>query len=353
MEASSPPRDQVITTTSATDRYGFEWYSGAKEHVRSLSEKKRKKSARTETLREKKWLQMISKWETIEVHKNAKLKNRVCKGIPDALRSQAWQLLARSRALQATNRELYDKIQRTMKSSQEALILRDLHRTFPSHEHFKTKGGEGQLALFNVLKAYACFDKEVGYCQGMAFIAACLLTYMTEEDSFWMLVSLVQRYGCGGLFLPGMPSIGLYMFQLTNLIERHLPQLHAHFEKEGVMPEMYATKWFITIFSYSFPFETVVRIWDIFLYQRGNWKLIFRTAITVLARAEERLLAMDIEKILDLLKNMPYDIVENESLIKDVMQCKINTNDLSLLEEEYYRLHPDRRSWVKQIEKSK
>ena len=37
-------------------------------------------------------LQMISKWETIEVHKNAKLKNRVCKGIPDALRSQAWQV---------------------------------------------------------------------------------------------------------------------------------------------------------------------------------------------------------------------------------------------------------------------
>ena len=27
---------------------------------------------------------------------------------------------------------------------------------------------------------------------------------------------------------------------------------------------------------------------------------------------------MDIEKILDLLKTMPYDIVENESLIKDV-----------------------------------
>lgn len=39
----------------------------------------------------------------------------------------------------------------------------------------------GQTALFNTLKAYSVYDKRVGYCQGMGFIIALLLLYMTEE----------------------------------------------------------------------------------------------------------------------------------------------------------------------------
>ena len=38
-----------------------------------------------------------------------------------------------------------------------------------------------QQALFNVLKAYAVYNPEIGYCQGMGFISALLLMYMAEE----------------------------------------------------------------------------------------------------------------------------------------------------------------------------
>lgn len=38
-----------------------------------------------------------------------------------------------------------------------------------------------QRALFNVLRAFSGFDKEVGYCQGMTNIAAMLLMYCEEE----------------------------------------------------------------------------------------------------------------------------------------------------------------------------
>jgi hypothetical protein len=48
--------------------------------------------------------------------------------------------------------------------------------------------GYGQDSLRNVLTYYAVFDKEVGYCQGMGFIAAMFLTYMPEEDAFYTLV---------------------------------------------------------------------------------------------------------------------------------------------------------------------
>lgn len=38
-----------------------------------------------------------------------------------------------------------------------------------------------QRALFNVLRAFASYDEEVGYCQGMTNIAATILMYCEEE----------------------------------------------------------------------------------------------------------------------------------------------------------------------------
>ncbi len=52
---------------------------------------------------------------------------------------------------------------------------RDIARTYPEHDFFKKKDGVGQEALFNVMKAYSVHDREVGYCQGSAFIVGLLL----------------------------------------------------------------------------------------------------------------------------------------------------------------------------------
>jgi hypothetical protein len=54
-------------------------------------------------------------------------------------------------------------------------------RTFPTNEYFKING-EGQAALFNLLKAYSNYDIELGYCQGMAFVAGMLLLQACRRE---------------------------------------------------------------------------------------------------------------------------------------------------------------------------
>lgn len=74
-------------------------------------------------------------------------------------------------------------------------IERDIDRTFPRHLHFEKEGegtSEGQDSLRNVLQMYARTDNEVGYCQGMAFIAGLLLTYMPEEDAFYCFMAALK-----------------------------------------------------------------------------------------------------------------------------------------------------------------
>ena len=47
--------------------------------------------------------------------------------------------------------------------------------------------------LFNVMKAYAVCDPEVGYCQGSAFLAGMLLLHMPEEDAFSVFMKLMSK----------------------------------------------------------------------------------------------------------------------------------------------------------------
>ena len=62
----------------------------------------------------------------------------------------------------------------------DLLMICDLTgRTFPGHPYFSMQLGNGQLALFNLLKAYSLMDQDVGYCQGLSFVAGILLMHVS------------------------------------------------------------------------------------------------------------------------------------------------------------------------------
>jgi hypothetical protein len=56
---------------------------------------------------------------------------------------------------------------------------------------FYDEAGPGQESLRQVLIWYASQDPEVGYCQGMGFIAALLLSYMVPEDAFYCFYAVL------------------------------------------------------------------------------------------------------------------------------------------------------------------
>jgi hypothetical protein len=84
-----------------------------------------------------------------------------------------WQLLAKSN----NDTSLVDRYVELLRQPgpYDKMIQRDLSRTFPGHTFFQDKDGQGQEALYNVIKAYSIYDSEVGYCQGLAFVVGPLL----------------------------------------------------------------------------------------------------------------------------------------------------------------------------------
>jgi hypothetical protein len=59
-----------------------------------------------------------------------------------------------------------------------------------------------------VLRAYAAYDQEVNYCQGMNFLAALLLLWLpSEEDAFGAFVLVMKDRGLRELYKTDMAML--------------------------------------------------------------------------------------------------------------------------------------------------
>ena len=122
----------------------------------------------------------------------------------------------------------------------------------------------------------------------MGFIVAVFLTYMDEESSFFMLHSLMKKYDMEGFYLPGFPILKKTFYILLNLEKKFIPKIYELFKKEGMIPSMYASEWFICLFSRNLEFNSLVRIFDVFLLE--GYKVIYRFALAFLKLKEEKFL---------------------------------------------------------------
>ncbi|KAL8171571.1 hypothetical protein V2J09_023375 [Rumex salicifolius] len=296
-----------------------------------------------EETRVRKWRKMIGigggDWKQYARTKPHVVKRRVRKGVPDCLRGLVWQLMSGSRDLLLLNPGVYQQLVLYETSACELDIIRDISRTFPSHVFFQQRHGPGQRSLYNVLKAYSVFDRNVGYVQGMGFIVGLLLLYMSEEDAFWLLVALLKgvvHAPMEGLYVSGMPLVQQYLFQFENLVKEQLPKLGEHLSAEMINPSMYASQWFITVFSYSFPFNLALRIWDVFLYE--GIKIVFRAGLALLKSCHDELVKLPFEKLIQGLRSFPKEVMDPDKLLPLAYSFRIS-RQLEVYRLEYEKLN--------------
>ncbi|KAF3917442.1 hypothetical protein ABW21_db0207556 [Orbilia brochopaga] len=225
------------------------------------------------------------------------LSKKIRSGIPPPLRGVVWISMsgARDSNLEAT----YDRLQGES-SPYEHLIGKDLDRTFPGVDIFSTAGGEGQRMLGRVLRVFSVYDAQIGYCQGLGFLVGPLLMHMGEREAFCVLVKLMENYELRSCFLPNMYGLQLRLYQLSNLIAIHLPELAQHLDDLGIQAE-YATQWFLSFFAVTCPLPMLLRIYDV-IFLEGAPETIMRVAISLLRRNQARLLASnEFEEVMQML----------------------------------------------------
>ncbi|XP_064457215.1 ecotropic viral integration site 5 ortholog-like isoform X2 [Ornithodoros turicata] len=281
------------------------------------------------------WGRIVNEWDAHIKKKNAFVKEQVRKGVPQHFRAIVWQLLCNAQTCPA--RERYAEYLKGT-SPCEKVIRRDIARTYPEHEFFRDKDGAGQEGLFNVMKAYSLHDREVGYCQGSAFIVGLLLLQMPEEETFAVLARMMQDYRLREIYKPSMAELGLCMFQLECLVQELVPEIHMHFQAQSFHTSMYASSWFLTLFTSCLPHTLACRVMDLFLSE--GMEMIFRIAIAILQYCKEDILQLDMEGMLKYFqKEMPSKCeTDPDYLINLALQVKYNSKKVKKLEKEYTAL---------------
>ncbi|XP_064367377.1 TBC1 domain family member 1 isoform X3 [Dromaius novaehollandiae] len=276
-----------------------------------------------------------------------RIHSAVGQGVPRHHRGEIWKLLAEQYHLkhqfpskQQPKDTPYKELLKQLTSQQHAILI-DLGRTFPTHPYFSAQLGAGQLSLYNILKAYSLLDQEVGYCQGLSFVAGVLLLHMSEEDAFKMLKFLMFDMGLRKQYRPDMTILQIQMYQLSRLLHDYHRDLYNHLEEHEIGPSLYAAPWFLTMFASQFPLGFVARVFDM-LFLQGS-EAIFKVALSLLGSHKPLILQHEnLETIVDFIKStLPnLGLVQMEKTISQVFEMDI-AKQLQAYEVEYHVLQDE------------
>ncbi|KAJ0735903.1 putative Rab-GTPase-TBC domain-containing protein [Helianthus annuus] len=211
--------------------------SSHEEHLQSIEEE--------EPASEVSKKELVSN-EDLDLFPWKELESLVRGGVPRDLRGEAWQAFVgvKARRVESYYQDLLHGGDASSDGSSGRIpvpeickkqIEKDLQRTFPGHPALNE---EGRNSLRRLLLAYARHNPAVGYCQ---------VDQLVFED----------------------------------LLRERYPNLVNYFDHLGVQMGWICGPWFLSIFVHMIPWESVLRVWDVILFE-GNRAMLLRTALALM-----------------------------------------------------------------------
>lgn len=77
----------------------------------------------------------------------------------------------------------------------------------------------------------------------------------------------IPIYNMHSIFAPGFPGLLEAIYVQERITQQMMPDVYAAFKKHMISTTSYATKWYITLFANSVPWQTQLRLWDVFLLE--------------------------------------------------------------------------------------
>lgn len=247
----------------------------------------------------------------------------VLRGLPEKYRGELWMVFSGAINEMANNPGYYESLVEKFIDTENVAtdeIERDLHRSLPEHKAFQSNIGIN--ALRRVLRAYAFRNPHIGYCQAMNLIAAVLLLYASEEETFWLLVVLCER------ILPDYYNtkvVGALVDQrvFSDLAKEHISEIHNKLDELGLL-NMVSLSWFLTLFISVMSFAEAVNIMDCFFYD--GVKTLFQFALAILESVKDELLECK-------------DEGDAMTVLNDKFRCIVNSHT-------EHRIKPDKRIYI-------
>ncbi|CAN6218473.1 unnamed protein product [Urochloa humidicola] len=165
----------------------------------------------------------------------------------DAIRSNSeWILFTRNQA---------EVSKETAMQSAASVGLKDYDHLEPSMIYHAAR-------LVGLLEAYAVYDPEIGYCQGMSDLLSPIIAVMEEDDeAFWCFVGFMRKARHN--FRLDEVGIRRQLKIVSQIIKRKDSHLYRHLQKLQAEDCFFVYRMVVVLFRRELTFEQTVCLWEV------------------------------------------------------------------------------------------
>ena len=199
----------------------------------------------------------------------------------------------------------------------ETIIL-DVNRTFLKD---KSKSDIHQKSLKNILMCLVYIFKDVGYFQGMNYIAAFLFQVLDldEETTFYYMLAIQKNTKFEEIFQKNLYLLTMFFEVFKKILKIYIPEIYQHEINNDLNENYYMPPWFLTLFMFSAtafdkkdaPKFIFLIMEDFFL---NGWSAIFNAGYTVIQYHRNEILGLKLDKLLHyMVNNFAKEDAKNEN----------------------------------------
>ena len=226
----------------------------------------------------------------------------------------------------------------SIKNKYDEQIEKDIGRTFSFDSYFKNK--DNLRKLYRLLHVIACHNPDVGYIQGMNFLAGYLLIrYDDEKRSFKIFNKILNnhKYGMDGLYADDFSRLYLAAFQVNKLCKKYIPRIYRHLVKFNIKETHWLSSYFLTLFLKNLEhigLDNYKGIFDLF-YERG-WNVLIKLTIIILKKNRKSILSKScFSETLVFLLNEIWEVTDFSDIVNLLKTSNIKDDEIHDLEIKY------------------
>lgn len=319
------------------------------ERIVSVREKQGHREQEQEELQKFWFEQVLPHWSDKIIH-SKRVQEAWWKGLPPKVRAEVWKLCVSNelnvtedlygifldhakKKLQIHDSVFSQKVEsetdvplhllQTLKGRENTLesIRFDIARTFPTLAIFDD-GGPFYEPLHNLLGAYTCFRPDIGYVQGMSYLAAVLTLNLDEYDAFVCLANLLNKPILQTFYRVDDRRMNLFFSGFDKLLASFFPKIAEKLTQIGMTSNFYMLDWVFTLFSKPFDIEVVCRLWDVFF--RDGEIFIYRTALGILRMLQDEIFSLnEFVDVAQLFSKMTGKYNDHEHLFENISKINV------------------------------
>ena len=190
--------------------------------------------------------------------------------------------------------------------------------------------------LREILRIFVVARPDIGYVQGLSYIAATLLLQMDKFLAFVCFMNIILSPNILPFYLLDGQNIKKRLDLFNDIFKINLPELFEHFKENEIMPEHYLLEWIMTLFTRNIYIDLAFRIWDIYMIE--GIAALYMSAIVILNIHQKDYLKMEFSDIMNHLKNLESNKYDEDKFIENMNKVKFNDkiiNKIHQFNEEY------------------